>query len=75
VTRIALDGRGAERGTEAIVAGARAVAADGIQVRVFGDPGELAALNRAERIEVVAATGAIGNDDDPVAAIRGNPGA
>jgi phosphate acyltransferase len=75
VTRIALDGRGAERGAEAIVAGARAAAADGTQVRVFGDPGELTALNGAERIEVVAATGAIGNDDDPVAAVRGNPGA
>ena len=44
-------------------------------MRVFGDPGELTALNGAERIEVVAATDAIGNDDDPVAAVRGNPGA
>jgi phosphate acyltransferase len=75
VTRIALDGRGAERGAEAIVAGAHAAAADGIQVRVFGDRGELAALNGAERIEVVPSAGAIGNDDDPVAAVRGNPGA
>jgi glycerol-3-phosphate acyltransferase PlsX len=75
VTRVALDGRGAERGAEAIVAGARAAAADGTEVRVFGDPGELAEIDGAERIELIPALSAIGNDEEPVAAVRGNPDA
>jgi glycerol-3-phosphate acyltransferase PlsX len=73
VTTVALDGRGAERGADAIVAGARAAAADGIAIRAFGDPGELAGLAGADGIELVDAPGAIGNDDEPVAAVRGNP--
>jgi phosphate acyltransferase len=75
VTTVALDGRGAERGAEAIVGGARAAAADGIALRVFGDRDELAGLDGAERIELLPAPGEIGNDDEPVAAVRGNPGA
>jgi glycerol-3-phosphate acyltransferase PlsX len=70
VTTVALDGRGAERGTEVIVAGARAAAADGIGVRVFGDPNELAELDGTSGIELLAAPGAITNDDDPVGAVR-----
>jgi glycerol-3-phosphate acyltransferase PlsX len=72
VTTVALDGRGAERGAEAIVGGARAAAADGIAVRVFGDRDELAGLAAAEGIELVPAAGEIDNDDEPVAAVRGN---
>jgi glycerol-3-phosphate acyltransferase PlsX len=68
VTTVALDGRGAERGPEAIVAGARAAAADGIGVRVFGD---LAALDGIDRVELVEAPGEITNDAEPVAAVRG----
>ena len=45
---VALDGRGAERGPEAIVAGARAAAADGIRLRVFGDPTTLAGVKRID---------------------------
>ena len=55
MTTVALDGRGAERGAEAIVAGARAAAADGIGVRVFGDPAELAALDGIAGVEVIEA--------------------
>jgi glycerol-3-phosphate acyltransferase PlsX len=73
MTTVALDGRGADRGPQVIVAGARAAAADGIEVRVFGDPAELAELESAHGIEVVAAPGQITNDDDPVAAVRGAP--
>jgi glycerol-3-phosphate acyltransferase PlsX len=73
VTTVALDGRGAERGADAIVAGARAAAADGIAIRVFGAPGELAGLAGADGVELVEAPAAIGNDDEPVAAVRGNP--
>jgi glycerol-3-phosphate acyltransferase PlsX len=75
MTTVALDGRGAERGADAIVAGVRAATADGIFVRVFGDPGQLSGLAGAERVELVEATGEITNDDDPVGAVRGTPDA
>jgi glycerol-3-phosphate acyltransferase PlsX len=71
MTTVALDGRGAERGAEAIVAGARAAAADGIAMRVFGDLAELAALDGADGIQLVAASGEVSNDEEPVAAVRG----
>jgi glycerol-3-phosphate acyltransferase PlsX len=73
MTTVALDGRGAEQGSAAIIAGAKAAAADGISVRVFGDAEVLAALNRVRGAEVVAAADEITNDDDPVAAVRGKP--
>lgn len=73
MTTVALDGRGADRGSEVIVAGARAAAADGIGVRVFGDPSALAPLGGDPGIEIVEAPGEITNDDDPVAAVRGAP--
>jgi glycerol-3-phosphate acyltransferase PlsX len=71
LTTVALDGRGAERGPEVIVAGVRAAAADGVGVRVFGDPAELAPLRGEQGVEVVAAAGTITNEDEPVAAVRG----
>jgi phosphate acyltransferase len=71
MTTVALDGRGADRGAEAIVAGARAAAADGIAVRIFGDRAELAALEGADGIAVLDASGEITNDEEPVAAVRG----
>jgi glycerol-3-phosphate acyltransferase PlsX len=71
VTTVALDGRGAERGSEAIVAGARAAAADGIALRVFGDRARLAALEGADGVELLDAPGEISNDEEPVAAVRG----
>jgi glycerol-3-phosphate acyltransferase PlsX len=70
VTTVALDGRGAERGADAIVAGARAAAADGVDLRVYGDPRELAAVAAIDGAELVPASGEITNDDDPVAAVR-----
>ncbi len=73
MTTVALDGRGAERGPEAVIAGAHAAAADGIAVRVFGDPSELTGIERSDRVELVETTGAITNDDDPVAAVRSTP--
>jgi phosphate acyltransferase len=73
VTTVALDGRGVDRGPETIVAGARAAAADGIDVRVFGDPDLLAGLTGVDRVELIAVADAITNDDDPVAAVRGTP--
>jgi glycerol-3-phosphate acyltransferase PlsX len=70
VVTVALDGRGADRGPEVIVAGARAAAADGICMRVFGRPGELGELEGTHGVEVVSAGDAIGNDEEPVAAVR-----
>ncbi|UJA19909.1 phosphate acyltransferase PlsX [Thermoleophilia bacterium SCSIO 60948] len=70
MTTVALDGRGAERGAQAIVEGARLAAADGIGLRVFGDPAELAALSGIDGVELIEAAGQITNDDEPVAAVR-----
>ena len=69
-TVVALDGRGAERGPAVLAAGARSAAADGIELRVFGDPDALAELDGAPGIELVAAPGEITNDEEPVAAAR-----
>jgi glycerol-3-phosphate acyltransferase PlsX len=73
MTTVALDGRGAERGAEAIVAGARTAARSGISLRVFGDPERLAGLAEVDAVEVVAARQEITNDDEPVAAVRATP--
>jgi glycerol-3-phosphate acyltransferase PlsX len=53
-----------------IVAGACAAAADGIALRVFGNPGELAELDGVAGVELLEAPGEITNDDDPVGAVR-----
>jgi phosphate acyltransferase len=71
MTTVALDGRGAEHGPDAIVGGARAAAADGIAVRVFGDPRELAGLDGVDGVELIEGPGEITNDAEPVAAVRG----
>lgn len=73
MTTVALDGRGAERGPEVIVAGARAAAADGIRLRVFGDPAALAAVEEIDGAELLPATEEITNADEPVAAVRSRP--
>ena len=72
---VALDALGAERGADALVAGARAAAADGIRLRVFGNPAELSRLVGAAGIEVVEAGERITNDEEPVRAVRERPGA
>jgi phosphate acyltransferase len=70
---VALDGRGAERGAEAVIDGARAAAADGIRLRVFGDPELLAGLRGLDGAELIAAAEEITNADEPVAAVRSRP--
>ena len=72
---VALDGRGAERGAEALVAGARSALRDGISLRVFGDRAELAELEGEAGVELLEAPDAIGNDEEPVAAVRSREGA
>jgi glycerol-3-phosphate acyltransferase PlsX len=66
---VALDGFGAERGFEVLAEAARAAAADGIAVRVFGPAGALG-LEGAEGVEVIDTAESIGNEDDPVTSVR-----
>jgi glycerol-3-phosphate acyltransferase PlsX len=66
---VALDGFGAEQGFDVLAAGARLAAADGISVRVFG-PRRSLGLDGVENVEVVPTSEAIGNDEDPVSAVR-----
>jgi glycerol-3-phosphate acyltransferase PlsX len=66
---VALDGFGAEQGFEVLAQGARAAAADGIGLRIFGPPEELG-LADVDGIEVVPTNESIGNDEDAVSAVR-----
>ncbi|HET7120142.1 MAG TPA: phosphate acyltransferase PlsX [Solirubrobacterales bacterium] len=66
---VALDGYGAEKGFEVLAEGARLAAADGIGVRVFG-PEQALGLQGAPGVEVVQTADHIGNDEDPVPAVR-----
>lgn len=68
---VALDGYGAEQGFDVLAEGAERAAADGIRVRVFGPPESL----DLEGIEVVPTEEWIGNEADPVPAVRARPAA
>jgi glycerol-3-phosphate acyltransferase PlsX len=52
------------------VDGARLAAADGIRLRVFGRPAEIAAFESLDGVEGVAAAEEITNLDDPISAVR-----
>ena len=69
---VALDGYGAEQGFDVLADGARLAAADGIQVRVYG-PERSLGLDGVENVEVVPTNDWIGNDEDPVPAVRSKP--
>jgi len=66
---VALDGYGAEQGFEVLAEGARLAAADGIGIRVFG-PQRALGLDGTEGIEVVQTADHIGNEEEPVPAVR-----
>ncbi|HEY7267567.1 MAG TPA: phosphate acyltransferase PlsX [Solirubrobacterales bacterium] len=66
---VALDAYGADGGPELVAEGARLAAADGIPVRVFGPGG----LGLSGGIELEATTEWIGNEAEPVAAVRSTP--
>ena len=66
---VALDGYGAEQGFDVLAAGAKLAAADGIGVRVFG-PQRALGLDGVDGVEVVQTADWIGNDEDPVRAVR-----
>ncbi|HEY7121373.1 MAG TPA: phosphate acyltransferase PlsX, partial [Solirubrobacterales bacterium] len=68
---VALDAYGADGGPELVLEGARLAAADGIPVRVFGPSG----LSASEEIEIDPTTEWIGNEAEPVAAVRSTPDA
>lgn len=70
---VAFDALGAEAGSDAVVDGVGAAAADGIGVRVFGRATELQGLNRIESVEVIDSREVIGNDEEPVRAVRSRP--
>jgi len=66
---VALDGYGTDAGPEIVVEGARLAAADGIPVRIFGP----ASLNAPVGVELDPTTDWIGNEAEPVAAVRSKP--
>ena len=66
---VALDGFGAEQGFDVLAEGARMAAADGIRLRVFG-PADLLGLKGVDGVEVVPTAEWIGNEEEPVAAVR-----
>jgi phosphate acyltransferase len=67
---VALDGFGAERGFDVLAEGARLVAVEGIGVRIFGPERAFGSLAGVDGVEVVQTADSIGNDEDPVPAVR-----
>ncbi len=69
---VALDGFGAEQGFDVLAAGVGIAAADGIRVRIFGPAGEIP-VGDVAGVELIPTGEWIGNDDEPVAAVRSRP--
>jgi glycerol-3-phosphate acyltransferase PlsX len=68
---VALDAYGADAGPELVLEGARLAAADGIPVRIFGPAG----LEVGEGVELDPTVEWIGNEAEPVGAVRSTPDA
>ena len=68
---VALDGHGTDGGPEVVYQGARIAAEAGIPIRLFGPPGP----RMPSEVEIVPCDEWIPNAADPVAAVRGAPGA
>src|SRR4051794_14231791 len=68
---VALDAYGADAGPETVLEGARLAAADGVSVRIFGPP----SLEASGGVELEPTTDWIGNEAEPVAAVRSTPDA
>jgi phosphate acyltransferase len=66
---VALDAYGADGGPELVLEGARLAAAEGISVRIFGP----SSLSAGPGVEVEPTTEWIGNEAEPVAAVRSSP--
>jgi glycerol-3-phosphate acyltransferase PlsX len=69
---VAFDALGAEAGIDAVCEGVAMAAADGIAVRVFGPESALHGLGSG-LVEVIDTTEVIGNDEEPVRAVRSRP--
>jgi glycerol-3-phosphate acyltransferase PlsX len=72
---VAFDALGAEAGAEAVIEGIAAAVAEGIGVRAFGRRGDLEALEDVAGVELIESSDLIGNDEEPVRAVRGRPDA
>ncbi len=72
---VAFDALGAERGPAVVVEGVRIAAAEGIRVRVHGRADDLSGLDGVPGVELADCSGVIGNDDEPVRAVRSRPDA
>ncbi len=70
---VAFDALGAEAGPVVVVEGVSAVAAEGIGVRVFGRTAELSELASVDGVELIDTDESIGNDEEPVRAVRSRP--
>ena len=68
---VALDAYGADGGPELVAEGARLAAGHGIPVRIFGP----SSLETSEGVELDPSTEWIGNEAEPVAAVRSTPDA
>lgn len=68
---VALDAYGADAGPELVLEGARLAAADGIPVRIFGPAG----LEVGKGVELDPTVEWIGNEAEPVGAVRSTPDA
>jgi glycerol-3-phosphate acyltransferase PlsX len=66
---VALDGFGTDAGPEVVAEGARIAAADGIEVRVFGP----SSVSTSAGVELDPTSEWIGNEAEPVAAVRSTP--
>src|SRR5512132_4286783 len=66
---VALDGYGTDAGPEVVAEGARLAAADGIPVRIFGP----SSISTAAGVELEPTAEWIGNEAEPVAAVRTTP--
>ncbi len=66
---VALDGYGTDAGPELVAEGARLAAADGIPVRIFGP----SSVSTAAGVELEPTAEWIGNEAEPVAAVRSTP--
>jgi glycerol-3-phosphate acyltransferase PlsX len=66
---VALDAYGADAGPDVVRDGARLAAGDGIPVRIFGP----ASLEASGGVEIEPTTDWIGNEAEPVAAVRSTP--
>lgn len=70
---VAFDALGAESGPAAVVEGVGRAVADGISVRVFGRRSELEPLEALQEVEILDTSERIGNEAEPVAAVRSRP--